>query len=118
MRKHCGIKRKYTVLGDNDPTGYKSNLAKAAKAALKLEAIDFPRYSPDLNPLDFFLWNEVQRRMALKKEPRNESIAGYKARLRRTALAIPEEVIHKAVVGIRTRAQAVIDAKGGDIARD
>ena len=66
----------------------------------------------------FFLWSEVQRRMALKKEPRHEPVAGYKARLRRTALAIPEAVIRKAVLSIRKRAQQVFDADGGDIPRD
>jgi hypothetical protein len=103
------------VLEDNDPTGYKSKKAMAAKEEMKIEAIDFPKYSPDLNPCDFFLWSEVQRRMALKKEPRHETVAGYKARLRRTALAIPEAVIRKAVLSIRKRAQQVFDADGGDI---
>ena len=81
---------KWTVLEDNDPTGYTSKKAMAAKDEMKIEAIDFPKYSPDLSPCDFLLWSEVQRRMALKKEPRHETVAGYKARLRRTALAIPE----------------------------
>ena len=118
LRKNRGAKQKYVVLEDNDPTGYKSKKAMAAKEEMKIEAIDFPKYSPDLNPCDFFLWSEVQRRMALKKEPRHETVAGYKARLRRTALAIPEAVIRKAVLSIRKRAQQVFDADGGDIPRD
>ena len=69
-------------------------------------------------PDGFFLWSEVQRRMALQKEPRNETIKGYKARLRRTALAIPEAVVRKAVLDIGARAQAAIEADGGDISRD
>ena len=32
LRKHCGNKRSHTVIEDNDPTGYKSNTAKAAKS--------------------------------------------------------------------------------------
>ena len=56
--------------------------------------------------------------MALKKEPRHETVAGYKARLRRTALAISEAAIRKAVLSIRKRAQQVFDADGGDIPRD
>ena len=47
LKKHRGLKRKYTVLEDNDPTGYKSNKAIAAKAAASIEAIEFPKYSPD-----------------------------------------------------------------------
>ena len=48
---------------DNDPAGYKSKKALDAKDSLGITALDFPRYSPDLNPMDFFLWEEVERRM-------------------------------------------------------
>ena len=67
--------------------------------------------------MDFFLWSEVQRRMARQNPPRNESIAAYKLRMRRTAFIL-ESVIRKAVEAIRTRASAVVDAEGGDIPRD
>lgn len=103
---------------DNDPTGYKSNKAKDAKKALGMKPIEFPKYSPDLNPLDFFLWSEVERRLALQRTPAKETIEHFKARLRRTALAIPAPLITKAVKSIRDRARAVVAAKGGDIPRD
>ena len=48
----CGEKRRYVVLEDNDPVRYKSNKAARAKKDGNLVAMDFPRYSPDLNPLD------------------------------------------------------------------
>ena len=83
--KHRGVKRSYVTLEDNDPTGYKSNAAKDAKKELKICPIDFPTYSPDLNPLDFSLWKEVSDRME-KKIVKNENTSEYKARLRRTAL--------------------------------
>ena len=63
LKKHRGTKRKYLVLEDNDPTGYKSNAAKRAKELLKINAVQFPTYSPDLNPLDFSLWAEVEKRI-------------------------------------------------------
>ena len=52
------------------------------------------------------------------KSPKKESVSQYKTRLRRTAMAIPEAVIRKAVMSIKTRAKAVVEAKGGDIAAD
>jgi hypothetical protein len=118
LTRHAGPKPRYTVMEDNDPTGYKSNRAKTARAELKIRTIDFPRYSPDLNPMDFFMWSEVQRRMDKGKIPKKESVSQYKTRLRRTAMAIPEAVIRKAVMSIKTRAKAVVEAKGGDIAAD
>jgi len=60
LKAERGEKRKYRVLEDNDPTGYKSNKAIDAKKDLHIEAIHFPTYSPDLNPLDYSLWEAVE----------------------------------------------------------
>jgi hypothetical protein len=115
--KHRGVKRSYVMLEDNDPTGYKSNAAKAAKKKLEMSPIDFPAYSPDLNPLDFSLWEEVSNRME-KKRVKNESASEYKVRLRRTALSIPEPVVRKMLGSIRARAKSIYDHSGGHIPRD
>ena len=102
---------------DNDPQGYKSNVAKDVKDELKIKAMKYPCYSPDLNPLDFFIWQEVQRRLSLK-DVGQETADAYKARLRRVAMAIPQALIRKVVLTIRDRAKAVVQAKGGHIPRD
>ena len=93
LKKHVGAKKSYLVMEDNDPTGFKSNVAIKAKQELKIHTMDYPKHSPDLMPLDFFVWAEVDRRMALQSPPKNESAEQFKARLKRTALAIPESVI-------------------------
>ena len=114
------------------------------KAELGIQPVTFPKYSPDLNPMDFYVWSEaavcirniearslkhamyvqrcsmqialrahtveVERRMALKKAPRGETVPEYKARLRRTAMGIPEATVRKAVDCIRKRAREVIEA--------
>ena len=116
--KHRGQKRSYKVLEDNDPTGYKSKKAVAAKVDLGIKAIVFPRYSPDLNPLDFSLWDQIQAKMAQKGPRRVETVTEYRARLRRTALRMPQAVVEKAVQAIKARAAAVVAAGGKDIARD
>ena len=116
--KHRGLKRGYRILEDNDPTGYKSSKALAAKAAKGITTIDFPRYSPELNPLDFSLWDEILRRMN-KSEPNGvENLSQYKKRLRLTALRLPERVVRAAVAAIRERAAMVVRAGGKNIKRD
>ena len=116
--KRCfGKKKEYLILEDNDPTGYKSNLAKEMKRKLSIKPVPFPRYSPDLNPLDFSLWHEIETRMA-KREPAKETVEQYKKRLRRTALAVPERVVRKAVNAIMRRARAVVKEGGGNIDMD
>ena len=118
LRRYRGVKRSYSVIEDNDPTGYKSGKGKTAKRELKIKPVEFPRYSPDLNPLDFFVWEEVERRMSKQAAPARETFGHYKARLRRTAMNIPAELIKKALASIPKRAAAIVLAGGGDIARD
>lgn len=113
-----GEKRRYTVLEDNDPTGYKSNRAKCVKASLGIHCLHFPRYSPDLNPLDYFLWEEVEARMEKNAPAVAESVDSFKKRLRRTALAIPESVIRKGVADLMPRVQWCAANGGLDIPWD
>ena len=56
--------------------------------------------------------------MSMQKPPRDETVDGFKDRLRRTALAIPERVIKKMVAGIQKRAQGIYDNEGGHLPRD
>ena len=118
LRKWRGEKRRYHILEDNDPVGYKSKKALQAKKDVRITSIDFPKYSPDLNPLDFFLWHEVDRRMQLARVTKRETEDAYKRRLRETAMKIPAAVIRKAMVNIKVRARQLIQAKGRNIPRD
>ena len=117
LAKHRGAKKKYLVVEDNDPTGYKSNKAKAVKRRLGIETVEWPRYSPDLNPLDFHVWHAVEEK-ALQSLSGPTTVQAYKQKLRRIAFALPEAPLRKAVASMRTRAQAIYDAEGGDIPRD
>ena len=103
---------------DNDPTGYKSTRAKTAKVELGIVPIEFPAYSPDLNPLDFSLWSEVEARMAKGDLRLKETSAQYMGRLRRTALAIPEAVIRRMLADMKPRAESIYANDGGHIPRD
>jgi hypothetical protein len=106
----------WTIMEDNDPSGYKSGMAVKCKGKLGIQVVTMPKRSPDLNVLDYRIWAEVNRRMrkterawpASKKESRVE----YKARLKRTAMALPKEYIRKAVQDMKRRCDAVVEAKG------
>ena len=58
------------VSENTDPSGYKSGKALAAEKEMGFETLNLPRYSPDLNPWDFFLWNDIEARMT-KSAPKN-----------------------------------------------
>ena len=58
-------KTKPLLLEDNGPTGYKSTKARLAKEELGFKVLSLPRYSPNGNPLDFFLWADIEMRMTL-----------------------------------------------------
>ena len=118
LKKRRGDKRKYLLLEDNDRTGYKSKKGMAAKSEAKIEAIEWPKYSPDLNPLDYAVWDAIESRMKDSAPSGGESVQAYKQRLRRAALRLPESVVRKAVAGIPHRMKAVVEAKGGNIPRD
>ena len=88
------------------------------RKSLKMTAVPFPKYSPDLNPLDYFVWAEVNRHMESKPVPANESQTAYKNRLRRTALGIPASTIRAYVGKMKAKAAEVVERKGGRIPSD
>ena len=118
LKKYRGEKRRYVILEDNDPTGFKSRKGIAAKRAAGIETVKFPKYSPDLNPLDYSLWEEVEARLAAQRAPARESAKAFKARLRAAALSIPMPVVQNMIKSIKSRAQSIYDNDGGHIPRD
>ena len=118
LRRYRGKKSSYKVIEDNDPAGYKSGVGKQAKRDLNIVPEVWPRYSPDLMPLDYSIWKLVENRMDKHTPTANETVEGFKARLKRTALRLPAELVKKVVAGIPKRAAAIVDAKGGNISLD
>ena len=117
LQRHRPGKRSWLIMEDNDPSGFKSGRGKAAKEENKMKTIDQPPYSPDLNPLDFCIWAEIEKRALSQRAPR-ETAAAYRARLRTIAFGMPRSLVRKAVLAIKTRAQAIFDAGGKNIPRD
>ena len=117
LQRHRSGKRSWLVMEDGDPSGFKSSKGKEAKRANHMRTCDQPPYSPDLNPLDFSIWAEIERR-TLSGRAASETRAAYKKRLRRVALRMPRSLVRKAVESIKQRAQAIFDADGKNIPRD
>jgi hypothetical protein len=107
----------WTVLEDNDPSGYKSRKALTAKSEAHISTLDLPRRSPDLNVLDYSLWSIINRNMRAQersfKKSKKETATEFKARLRRTALSLPESVVKKAVADMHRRTLEVLKEEGG-----
>ena len=77
-----------------------------------------PRYSPDLNPLDYSLWAAIEKRMIERAPKRIETVDAYKRRLRPTALRLPKRLIEKAVSAMPKRLREVVAAGGHCIKGD
>ena len=108
----------FTIIEDNDPTGYKSRRGMEAKKKLKIQTDDLPPRSPDLNVLDYSLWHSINAAMRTQekkfRKTKRETTEEFKARLRRVALSLSEDKVKKAV-GSMTRRCATISAAAGDL---
>jgi transposase len=117
LRKAYPHQRKFKVLEDNDPTGYKSKAGEVAKKNAKIEVFELPKRSPDLNPLDYGFWSAVNRRLRLQEarfpKTKCETRKQFISRLRRVVLRIPKAVLTPMVRSMKWRCIAVKKAKGG-----
>ena len=107
----------WSVLEDNDPTGYKSGKGKAAKAVAGIVTLDFPRRSPDLNVLDYSLWAAINKKMREQergfKKGHKETQDQFKKRLKKTAMSLPTALVKRSVGDMHRRCCAVVKASGG-----
>ena len=110
-------KRRFCILEDNDPTGFKSKRGVAAKRAARLDVLEIPRRSPDLSVMDYAIWSEINRRMRRQERKwaasKRETRAQFAARLRRTAKKLPAAFIRASMGDMKRRCQLVLAAKGG-----
>lgn len=89
-----------------------------AKKAVNIKAMAWPRYSPDLMPLDFSLWANIQKRVDASSPGGREPVAAFKKRLRRIALSTPRAQVRDMVAKIRDKAREIYEAGGKDIRSD
>ena len=118
LRRRCPDKVKPNILEDNDPTGYTSGKAKQVKKELGYNIMSLPRTSPDLNPLAFCIWADIERRMRQNGPTKGrESVEQYKKRLRKTAMSTPRSNIKRHWQACR-RIMEVYRAEGSHIKMD
>ena len=73
---------------------------------------EWPPYSPDLNPLDYSVWGNLENRACSKPHKNLESL---QATLKEEWLKIPQEELRNAVLRFRDRVRRVVKEKGGYI---
>ena len=112
-------RRRYNVLEDNDPAGFRSKIGMKAKEEAHIDTFEIPRHSPQLNLCDYFLWAEVNKRMreTERKWPqgKKEERSAYLRRLTRTAKSLPSDMINKAIGHMKVRCERLLNEKGGQI---
>ena len=117
LKKAYPSSKTFRCMEDNDPTGYKSSVAIKAKQAAKIEVIALPPRSPDLNPLDYAIWAEVNKRMRAQerkfKASQRETRAQFLKRLCRTAMNLPCEYVDRVMASLVKRCALCIKASGG-----
>ena len=118
LRKTHPTKKRFLLLEDNDPAGYKSNLGKDAKRAERIDVLPLPKRSPDLNPLDYGFWDCVNRRLREQESRfqtrKKETPQQFTARLRRTIMRTPKEVLTPMVESMKRRCVALKACGGKD----
>ena len=111
-------KRRYQILEDNDPSGYKSKAAIQAKDECKIVPMGFPKRSPDINPLDYGFWSHVNRLLRKQESAfpasKRETRCQFIARVKRTVKRVPASVLTPLVKSMKRRCVALRNAKGKD----
>ena len=110
---------KWTILEDNDPTGFRSKAGMAAKAEAGIKVLQIPKRSPQLSMCHSALWKAVEKRMR-SQEKRfapsfRESRVAFLRRLRRTAMRLPSVFINNSIKNIQIRCLRLVAAEGGHI---
>ena len=116
LEKAWGKKLRWTILEDNDPTGFRSKAGLAAKRLAKINVLQIPKRSPDLSVMDYAIWKQITRRMRLQerrfKKSKRETRAQFLARLSRTARNLDSSFIDKAIGNMKERCRRLHEAKG------
>ncbi|GFU06684.1 transposable element Tcb2 transposase [Trichonephila clavipes] len=75
--------------------------------------MDWPAFSPDLNPIEH-VWDALGRRIAARLH-HPENTQQLKQMLIEEWVLLPQEMLHQLVVSMRRRCEATIAMRGGHI---
>ena len=74
-----------------------------------IKKTEWPASSPDLNPLDYFIWGYLQQAVD-KEKPKDE--VSLELAIRRAAAGMPLEMIRRGVDGFYKRVALCVEAEG------
>jgi transposase len=94
-------------LQDNDPK-HKSNLVQEWIRASGIDVLDWPPYSPDLNPIEN-LWADVKRRAEMDNPKTKEDL---KTALRKSWSEIDARLIKELIKSMSKRCKLVREKQG------
>jgi hypothetical protein len=112
LRRAWGQRSSYRVVEDGDPKGFQSNKGIKSKKQANIVSWKLPPRTPEWMPLDFCLWHEIEERLYKQKVKGRESLASFKARLRRTALSLPKALVAKCLASMKKRIRMTVKEKG------
>ena len=104
--------RSFTIVEDGDRKGNQSKKGIDAKRQAGIKALTLPPRTPSLMPLDFSVWNAIQKNVVSTSPKGHESKAAFIARLRKCAMGLPKGYVKSVINRTKPNIQAIIDAQG------
>ena len=112
LRRMWGPRRRFIIVEDGDRKGNQSGPGKTAKEEAGITAMTLPPRTPAWMPLDYAIWQEIEKRMVASDPGRHETKSEFILRLRRAAMSLPRGFVRKVIARMRSNIQGVIAAKG------
>ena len=109
------VGKKWVIIEDNDPAGFRAKKSIEIKKELKLEPIGLPPKSPDISPLDYSIWSHVLKTMRAqeRKMRKKESKKCHIERIKSTMKNMDKNFLRKTMRSMKKRLTACYKAKGG-----
>ena len=108
VQEHFGEGADWWLLHDNDPGRHKSQVLKTFMHNHYIRPLDFPPYSPDLNPIEN-VWREMDLRMASTQADTKDALEKL---VQKTWASLTPEYCSKLALSMPKRIAQVIERKG------
>ena len=108
VKEHFGEGAEWWLLHDNDPGRHKSIVLRTWMHNNYVRPLDFPPYSPDLNPIEN-LWADMDKRMGIQRAETKEEL---EALVQREWAATTPEFCRKLACSMPHRIAQVIERNG------
>ncbi|GFX99950.1 transposable element Tcb2 transposase [Trichonephila clavipes] len=98
---------------DDNAWPYRTLAVEELLESKDITRMDWPVYSPVLNPMEH-VWNALERRIAARLH-HPENTQQLKLMLIEKWALLPQEMLHQLVLSMRRRCEATIATRGGHI---